>query len=197
MSILMTSDVTGFFHDAVDEAFSAQRVSASTGARAYLVGVLVDFASRGGAETTLNRPVTFLLDEALSAPVAERFEKLKGLGDSSLYVTGLFQEHLEARGVDVGYVSRVGATAYNSASVLLHKGDGQGSGIDLFAELAESFQRLVIVLREVADTIFSGGQDAGSVLRLYERWQKTGSDRLGRALAERGLMPVKATGGVQ
>jgi hypothetical protein len=195
MSILMTSDLTGFFNDAVDEAFAAQRLEASRGAREYLVGVLVDFARRGGADQALKRPVTFLLNEALQAPPAERFEKLRGLGDSSLYVTGMFQEHLEARGVDIGYVSSVGATAYNGAAAMLKKGDG--GGLDLFGELAGKFQRLVAVLREVADGIFSGGHDPGSILRLYERWQRTGSQKLGRELAARGLVPLKPSGGVQ
>jgi hypothetical protein len=196
MSILMTSDVTGFFREAVGEAFASHHAELSTGVREYLVGILVDFTARGSADSALDRPVTLLLNEALQAPPAERFERLKGLGDSSLYVSGLFQDHLEARGVDVGYVSSVGATAYGSAATLLTRGDGPG--LDLFGELAARFRLLVAVLHEVADRIFAAGTAGpGGVLKLYDRWRKTGSERLGRELLALGLVPVRGAGGLQ
>ena len=197
MSILMSSDVTGFFDEAVGSAFAARKVEASRGAQAYLVGLLVDFAVRGPATNTLQRPVTFLLHEALQAPAPERFEKLKGLGDSSLYVSGLFQDHLEARGVDVSYVSSVGATAYNSAAGLLQKGDGP-RGLNLFGELATKFGSLVEALHEVADAIFAAGSNnPESLLKLYDRWRKTGSETLTREMAARGFVPMKPCGGLQ
>src|SRR4028118_559326 len=100
MSIVMTGDVNTFFGDALGTALSTNRVEASSGAKEYLVGVLVDFARCGEVASTLKRPVALMLDEALSAPPAERFERLKGVGDNSLYVSGFFPEHLDARGVD-------------------------------------------------------------------------------------------------
>jgi len=33
------------------------------------------------------------------------------------------------------------------------------------------------------------------VLRLYDRWMRTGSRRSGARLIERGILPVPATGG--
>lgn len=195
MSILMTSDVTGFFGEVVGEALATKRVEASEGARQYLVGVLVGFAAKG-ERGALDRPMTLLLDEALHAPAAERFDKLKQLGDGSLYVSGLFQDHLEARGVDVGYVQSVGATAYGAAGSLLTKGEGKH--LDLFGELAAKFTRFVDALHEVADAIFAGSaREPVGVLRVYERWQKTGSEVLRRELVQHGVFPMKPTGGLQ
>lgn len=194
MSILVANDVHGFFSETVGEALSAHKVELSGGAREYLVGLLVDFASKGSTDETLRRPVTLLLDEALQAPATERFEKLKDLGDGSLRVSGLFREHLSARGVDVRYVSSVGATAYRSAAALRRGGDG----LDILGELAQKFGRLASALGEVADAIFSGPLDSPEgVLRVYDRWQKTGSERLGRALIAHGLVPLKPVGGLQ
>jgi hypothetical protein len=34
------------------------------------------------------------------------------------------------------------------------------------------------------------------VLKLYERWLKTGSEDLGSELMQRGLLPVRGAGGV-
>lgn len=192
-SILMTGDVTSFFGEAVDSALAARKVEASDGARQYLVGVLVAFAAKG-ERGALDRPVTLLLDEALHAPAAERFDKLKRLGDGSLYVSGLFQDHLNARGVDVGYVQSVGATAYGAAGSLMSRGEGR---LDLFGELAAKFGRFVAALHDVADAIFAGNpREPQGVLRLYERWQRTGSEILRRQLAEQGVFPVKAAGGL-
>jgi hypothetical protein len=196
MSIVMTTgDVNSFFGEAVGSALSSNRVEASSGAKEYLVGVLVDFAQRSEVASSLNRPVAFQLDEALSAPPAERFERLKGVGDNSLYVSGFFHEHLNARGVDSAYVARLGSTAYGVAAGMLGGGDG-GVG-DLFQELASRFGGFTRALREVADAFFAdSARDAASLVKVYERWCRTGSKPLGRALAAQGLLPVRPAGGV-
>lgn len=194
MSILMNNEVDDFFSSAVDEAVAARKVQVSTGVRSYLVGLLVGFACKGPEQDTLRRPVTLLLHEALDAPAPERFEKLKVLGDGSLYVAGIFQEHLEAQGVDVGYVSSVGATAYRSAATMLHRGDRDD---DLFGELSSKFHQLVHALREVADAFFAGSAvGPEGILRVYARWEKSGSPRLGRELIARGVVPVRGGGGL-
>jgi hypothetical protein len=192
-TILMTTDVDSFFGEAVDAALSrtsTQATSASPGARQYLVAVLADFALK--EPRTFEKPVTFLLDEALAARPEERLEKLKSVGDGTLYVSGFFPEHFEAKGVDAAYMARVGSTAYGAASSLLAQGR---DGNDLFGELARGFDRFVRVLRDVADGLFAhrakDAHDATSVVQLYERWLKTGSGSLERALAEQGLFPAK------
>jgi hypothetical protein len=189
MSILMSSDVTGFFGEVLGTALATQRVEASEGARQYLVGLLVAFAAKQ-ERGTFDRPVTLLLDEALHAPASERFDKLKRLGDGSLYVSGLFQDHLEARGVDPLYVQRVGATAYGSAASLMTR--GEGGPLDLLGELSAKFARFVAALHDVADAIFAGSaREPVGMLRVYERWMKTGSPLLERELAQHGVFPMK------
>ena len=69
------------------------------------------------------------------------------------------------------------------------------SGPRLFEELAAKFSRFVAVLRDVADGLFAqNAGDAMSLLKLYERWQKTGSPRAGEALARCGLVPSRSGG---
>lgn len=191
MTIVMTTDVRGFFGEAVQSALRTHQVEASTGAREYLVALLADLAFR--EPRVEGAPLSLRLGEAMNAPREERLEKLKDVGDASLCTSGLFAEHLEARGVDPGYVVRVGATAYGAAAGLLGAGDGHGPGI--FTELADHFARFVTVLRDVADGLFSAvGPDATSLVKLYERWQRTGSPRAGEALVARGLVPIRGGG---
>lgn len=194
MSILMTSNIEGFFADAVGEAMQSRQVDVSTGTRAYLVGLLAGMASRGLDGQSAVQPVTLQLQEAIGAPVGERFERLRTLGDRTLAQAGLFRDHLEAHGVDVGYVSSVGASAYRQAGALRPPGDARD---DLFGELAAKFRQLVAALGELAEVLFTGpATSAEGIVRVYTRWQRTGSERLGRELMTRGLVPVRGGGGV-
>jgi hypothetical protein len=199
MSILAAHSVSHFFYEAVDEAIRAQRVDATDGATRYLVALLVDYVhpDRRAGET-LERPLTLLLDEALHATdPGDRFQRLRVIGDGVLYGCGFFADHFEARGVDGRYLRGLGTRAYGEAgSMLRNPGETIGGGPDLFAELAENFDAFVGVLGDVADaTVTTGMESPRGLLKVYERWLKTGSDRLANALTSRGLMPTRGPRG--
>src|SRR5437660_986828 len=110
MSIALEKTVGIFFHEALDEAVRTRKVEATDQAMSYLVALLTDFARPDAVrEDTFDRPFAFLLDEAFRTSGAERFQRLRALGDGVLYITGFFGDHIETRGVDVGYVTGVGA----------------------------------------------------------------------------------------
>lgn len=198
MTILAAHSVSGFFGEVVEDAMKARRVDATDGATRYLVGLLTDYAHPDGrAGEALERPLTLLLDEALRSPdPAERFERLRSLGDGVLYGCGFFGDHFEARGVDAKYLHGLGTRAYDAAGSMLRRG-GDDSTPDLFGELALKFDAFVDVLADVSDaTIAMGTESPRGVLKMYERWLKTGSDRLASALTSRGVVPTRATKGV-
>ncbi len=201
MSILASGTVTDFFHEVVEDAIKSRRVEATDGATTYLVTLLCDFAKPDArAEQALERPLAFLLDEALHTPAAgERFDKLRVLGDGVLYTCGFFSDHFEARGVDQKYLVGIGTTAYGTASSMLRAGGdaSQNSVFDVYGELATKFAAFVEVISEVADaTIATGVATSKGLLRLYERWQRTKSDRLAQALTSHGLVPISGPKGV-
>ena len=198
MTIVAAQSVSHFFHEVVEDAKRARRLDATDGATCYLVELLADFAHpdpRTGE--ALERPLTLLLDEALHAPEpAERFERLRTLGDSVLYGCGFFGDHFEARGVDPKYLHVLGTRAYGGASSMLRHCANDASP-DLFAELAEKFEAFVDVIAEVADaTIAMSTENSRGLLHVYERWLKTGSERLASALTSRGVMPTRGTKGI-
>jgi hypothetical protein len=195
MSIVPAQSVSGFFGEVVEDAMKARRVEATEGATHYLVALLADYAHPAKtAGETLERPMTLLLDEALHAPdPAQRFERLRVLGDGVLYGCGFFGDHFEARGIDLGYMHGLGTRAYGAASSMLRTQEGP----DLFGELAEKFGVFVDVVAEVADaTIAMGTESPKGLLKVYERWLKTGSERLASALTSRGMVPTRPTRGV-
>ena len=87
--------------------------------------------------------MTLLFDEALHAPdPADRFQRLRIIGDGILYGCGFFGDHFEARGVDAKYLRGLGTRAYGEAGAMLRRAPGDGPAVrgpDLFAELAENF----------------------------------------------------------
>ena len=199
-TIVATESIDGFFQEIVTGAIRSRGVDATGEATTYLVGMLADFATPGmKAGETMDRPLTFLLDEALhTAKPAERFERLRVLGDGVLYSSGFFADHFEARGVDQKYLIGIGAAAYGAASSMLLGGSGAGGQKpeafpDVFGELAQKFASFVDIVGEVANLTIAKGVAASSqsLLHIYERWLKTGSETLATALTERGLVPVR------
>ena len=199
-AIDLSGDLQSFFQHLVDDAVRAQHFAATEAAECFLAVLLVDFARPERLEAeALDRPLTLLLDEALHAAGRERFERLRCLGDGVLYTTGFFADHLSTRGVELRYVSTLGARAYDGAAVMLRQSARDGSGApDVFRELADNFATFVAVVARVADVLQanSAHNSDRQVIRMYERWLRTGSAPLAVALAGRGLTPQRGHGGV-
>lgn len=197
MSIVATASVSDFFGEIVADAIKSRKVKSSEAATSYVVALLADLAKPGSpVERTLERPLTLLLDEALHTPeLGDRFDKLRTLGDGVLYSSGFFADHFEARGVDTKYLIGIGQTAYESAGTLLRKGGEDKKVPDIFHELSAGFASFVEVIADVANaTIAQGVATSRGLLKLYERWLRTRSDRLAGALSSHGFVPPRGGG---
>lgn len=194
MSIALTRNLDSFFDEAVHRALKVRNVEATDAAKHYLVSLLIDFAHPDPlAEDTLDRPFTFLLDEALKSAGVERFQRLRTLGDGVLYTTGFFRDHIENRGVSIGYVVGVGSIAYESAGAMFRARTTE----DVFFELARKLPRFIEVLAEVAEmALAQQAKGERGLVKLYERWLRTGSASLAAELGARGLTAVRGSGGV-
>lgn len=180
-----------FFRERVSEALQNVKVRASPHAEFYLVNLLTTFTQTG---TLYERDsegkyvdkalATQLLEAVLKTP-DQRIPLLKKLGDVSLYVSGFFADSLYRKAIDLDYTIRMGCTAYSSLSNLF--GDSAAPMKDLYEELSLNFIRFVNVLSEVADsTQLKSAQD---LLRLYERWLSTRSERVSELLNRAGIVP--------
>ena len=135
------------------------------------------------------QPLALRLAQALESGGMQQRRHLRQIGDLSLFISGFFSDSLRRKLVDVDYYVSIGGFAYNDAEPL-----ETDTFSPVFAELAEKFVGFVDVLSEVSErTSCSSNLD---LLRLYERWLKTGSSRSGQLLIERGVVPnasLKAT----
>jgi len=185
-----------YFRAPVIEAIRGKEVTASPATESYIVQLLSDFAKpTQESSSPLSQSVTFLLRDAMNASGQERFKLLQSLGDGVLYSMGFFSDTL--RRVDRSYVAQVGASAYGHAARMLRTGQGHAGGPDVLDELATKFECFVDVLRYVSDWVVAkGARDEEDLLRLYERWLKSGSEVLKNELGQRGLLPLANPGGV-
>lgn len=198
-TIAISHRVSDFFDEVVRDALRSRQVETSPAAASYLVGVLSDFAKPGEPLGALfSRPLTFLLRDALETEGATRFKRLRELGDGVLYAIGFFGGGAVGKGVDRGYVVRVGQTAYDHASSMLTLSSKEpAEGTDVLRELSQKFERFAEVLTDVADATFaSSAKEPEGLVKLYERWLKTGSSRLAEELGAAGLVPLRGGGGV-
>jgi hypothetical protein len=94
---------------------------------------------------------------------------------------------------DFEYYRAMGGRAY--ARLSQEEGPSEFGGV-VFGELGRRFTQFADVLSEVSE---GSRLDASnqSVLRLYERWARTGSQRAARLLAQRGLAPMGGDGQLQ
>lgn len=198
-SVILTANIADYFHEIIDTAIRAQKVEATPAASSYLVALLVDYAHPTvEVEQTFDKPLTFVLRDALEATGKERFRRLRSLGDHVLYALGFFGEHIETKGVDKRYVMGLGTTAYGEAAAMLRRNARQAElGPDVLSELAQKFKPFTAVLADVAEgTLVCGARDERSLVKLYERWMKTGSSRIADELGTLGIIPTRGAGGM-
>jgi hypothetical protein len=172
-----------FFKELVDSALAHQRLTANELTAFYVVQLLASFIERPSTgDEDQNAPLALRLGQALEAGGVRQRTSLKHIGDLSLFVSGFFSDSLNRKVVDVDYYVSIGGYAYTALSRF-----ETDTFSPVFAELAEKFVGFVDVLSEVSErTSCSSNAD---VLRLYEKWLKTGSPRSGQLLIERGVVP--------
>jgi hypothetical protein len=178
-----------YFKAQVEAACDRQGVQALPLTSYYVVNLLTEFTdlarSRAGRALRANQPLAMALAQALQADAVEQRHGLRQVGDLSLFLSGFFSDSLRRSLVDVDYYVSLGGYAY--ASLGRDTGDPLA---EAFEELSEKFVSFVDVLSEVSER--SALATPGDLMRLYERWARTGSRLAGALLVERGLLPNPA-----
>lgn len=172
--LILTDRPHGFFTDLLRSSISRQRAKINESTTTYLVDLMVGFLD----QTDLTeRPLAFLLQDALAESGAMRAAKLRHLGDTSLFVSGFFPEWLDRRVVGTSYYISMGSRAYQALSTARQA--------SIFLELSTRFQQLVELLNEVHEQTLLN-TEAGTVA-LYERVLQTGSMRTASLMKSKGL----------
>ena len=183
------SGVREYFSGELKSAMERQKLSAKPGSVDYLADLLVRYMDSESffvknAEGKLeNNILADLYAQYMQGSQSTRRITLRRLGDICLLITGFFADSLKRKVVDIDYYFGMGGSAYWKLS---HLNEGAGS---LYQELAVKFKPFSDVLGEMSER--SGLQSNSDLLRLYERWLFTGSERIKGVLFEHGITPLK------
>lgn len=193
-TVLPVADLRDYFRESIGAAIEKQRVQVDEHATHYVVNLLTLFSRSeelyedSGEVYGLKPLAMMMLDANEAASPVERSASLQRLGDVALFIAGFFADGLAHRLVDLDYYIRMGGTAYGSLSDEI-RGTPRGRALaHVYEELARKFQIVVDVLNEVRDgTRQSSDVD---ILRTYEVWLKTGSERAAALLRQQGVTPM-------
>jgi hypothetical protein len=182
-SLLREQAPVEYFKELVEAALARQHLQAGDLTEYYLVNLLCQFVRPEAARFAGDgEPLALRLGQALKTGGSEQRARLRSLGDFSLFMSGFFPDSLNRRTVDVDYYVSMGEYAYGSLS---HLDEDRFSRV--FGELARNFVGFMDVLGDVSErTAVTSSSD---LLRLYEKWMRTGSARDGQKLIDRGILP--------
>lgn len=184
-----------FFRQKVEEVQQKQNIPLMEVTQFYLVNLLAEALETqklllSGPEENQDEPLALTYARAVSAQNQnQRFQLLKNIGDRSLYVSGFFSDSLQRKVVDIDYYISMGEQAYNFMSSIIKDDHRTKLFPEVFTELSKKFARLVDLIAEISES--SGITSDQDLLRLYERWLHTKSERLLYRLKEEGITPVK------
>ena len=188
--LLQEQTAAEFFKGHIESALARQQLRATGLTSYYLVDLLCRF-TRPDTRIPFNddhdEPLALRLRRALESGGMEQRVRLRNLGDFSLFMSGFFSDSLRRQAVDVDYYVSMGGYAYAS----LARRDEDAFG-EVYAELGRKFVPFMGVLTDISER--TGQTSSRDVLRLYERWLRTGSTRAGQQLVERGITPNSSIG---
>jgi len=193
--VVPVHNLRDYFRESIDAAIEHQGVNVDAHAAHYVVNLLTLFSRsedlyEDDGDSYGIKPLALMMADAADAPtVAERNFSLQRIGDVALFISGFFADSLAHRLVDIDYYINMGGNAYGSLSEEI-RGTFRGRALaGVYHELARKFQVVVDVLNEVRD----GARHSSDIdlLRTYEIWLRTGSNRAAELLKQNGVVPMK------
>ena len=180
-NLTLVAQADAYFYELISAALFHQNVKAKPETEFYLVNLMNGFIA---ADKLRQEPLALMVKEALEHPeISAQRSLLREIGDVSLYVAGFFQDSLARKLVDVDYYIDMGGTAYQQVAVRADETLQR----TVYEELAAKFGSFVDVIAEVSDKTTQKSEK--NLLRMYDLWVKTRSERAAKALQEAGILP--------
>lgn len=191
MSEKMKTETSGFilaspreyFSEVVEASLHKRNVKTTPEVQFYLVSLLEHYLD---ARNLFEKPDTLAetyLIASNSAPT-ERVELLKKLGDKSLYISGFFGDSLTRKLVDIDYYAGMGGAAYATLADCVRE-DGAAKVYRIFSQRFFDFVEVLTYISQQTSVHTDEG-----LLRLYDRYMRTGSELAKEKLLELGVLTL-------
>lgn len=192
MSLQLVLSPRQHFEELIEAGFSRLKIQAYPSVRTYLVDMMEFYLDTRNLfpeprdETGQPRPTTMaeIWLQADSLAPAERIESLKQLADRALYVSGFFSDSLHRKIVDIDYYADMGGAAYARLASCV----SQDTSAQVFRTFSNRFAEFADVLAFASQK--SMVQTDEDVLRLYDRYLRTGSEIARDRLSEIGVLTL-------
>lgn len=192
-SIELFLNPTSFFQELVQEGLSQRKIQTYPLVENYLVNLLQHYldarnlfgnedTNEGGQKKPTTLAEMYLLAQNAETPY--KTELLRKLGDRTLYISGFFGDSLSRKVVDIDYYAEIGGAAYASLAHCTRE--------DTMVKVYETFSRRFLDFVDVLTYIshYSLVKSDESILRLYDRYMRTGSELAREKLVEMGVLAL-------
>lgn len=183
----------GYFQELVQKGLSQRKVVAYPHVESYLVRLLQyyldarnlyedPYVNETGQRTPQTLAEAYLIAQNSDLPV--RVEMLRKLGDKTLYISGFFGDSLSRKIVDIDYYAEIGGAAYASLAHCTR----EDTLAKVYSTFSQRFLEFVDVLTYISHQSLVKSDE--SILRLYERYMRTGSELAKEKLVEMGVLTL-------
>ncbi|MFK7929078.1 MAG: hypothetical protein AB8H79_12870 [Myxococcota bacterium] len=173
-----------YFHGQVSDAHADLPVELSGDTLLYLTRMLTERA-RADRPSLPETTLAELHGRAHNGRPEEQVRAYRELGDRSLYTLGCFSEQLDRQIVGRTYYQEMGSAAYWRVDSTIKRWFADAFG-PVFRELAMRFEGCVQLLDHVSER--HDEAHPNTLLRLFRKWQETGSDEVARRLRAHGVV---------
>jgi hypothetical protein len=180
------------FSEVVKEACANRQIKTQPVVEVYLVQLLRFYMDsknlyRPLQEDSIEKPPDTFAEmylHAMNANNPKKKEMMRAVADRALYLTGFFSESLQRKVVDIDYYVEIGSAAYLN----LHAWTKEDSLSHVYKTFSNRFTDFVEVLNYISEkSLVQGDQN---VLRLYDRYLRTGSELAREKLNELGVVTL-------
>lgn len=181
---ITAESLPSFFQQLLSEAVQSRGLELHDATLYYLVQLLGNFAHQTQACLAEAETLAGLSLQAAQLPQKrEQIALYRRVGDVALLTSGFFSDSLNRKLVDIDYYINMGGNAYAHVSHLVTAAQINA----IYEELSQKFITLVGLLSQIStERAITNDQD---LLRLYERWLKTGDPQLYQKLTSHGIVP--------
>lgn len=183
----------GYFKELVQKGLTQRKIQTPPLVESYLVKLLhhyldarnlfdPEYATESGQKNPQTLAETYLI--AQSAEASVKMELLRKLGDRTLYISGFFGDSLQRKIVDIDYYAEIGGAAYASLAHCTR----EDTMAKVYSIFSSRFLDFVDVLTYISHHSFVKSDE--SILRLYDRYMRTGSELAREKLEEMGVVPL-------
>ena len=185
-----------FFQEKVTGAINECNINIDKDIEFYLVNLMCHFIDPNPLEINGEKidifeiPLALLLKEAQEASPDKQISLYKSIGDTSLYLSGYFQDFFDNKSFDISYFAQLGTGAYASIAEIAQERSRDLARSSMYRHLAVHFEDLVDVLATISDEMLGNSQCSKNLVQIYERWTRNQSTRLKKILEDSGIVPL-------